>query len=71
MTSPAALDAVCTDIRGRVGKVIELLQFSSRGQGEFANAPDTYVRMHLAADQLEEALMVMRRRVLPWIDLPY
>jgi hypothetical protein len=59
------LEVACNDVRQRMQKAIELLHFAADGQGKFISAVDTYVRMHLAADQLEEALKLMRRHVLP------
>jgi hypothetical protein len=65
--SPSPLDPVCKDIRVRMEKAVELLQYAGRGQGEFVSAVDTYIRLTLALGEIEKALSLMRQRVLPRI----
>jgi hypothetical protein len=66
MSPPPTLEAACNDVQMRMEKAIGFLRCAAQGRGEFVNAvADAYVRMHLAADELEEALRLMRRHVSP------
>jgi hypothetical protein len=51
-------------------KAVEFLHYARRGQGEFASAVDTYIRLTLALGEIEKALLMMRQRVLPRVIRP-
>jgi hypothetical protein len=65
MNPAPTLDAACNDIRARIEKAVEFLQYAAQGQGEFVSAVDTHIRLTLALGEIEKALSMMRQRVLP------
>jgi hypothetical protein len=70
MNPPPTLDGVCNDIRARIKKAVEFLQYAAQGQGEFVSAADTHIRLMLALGEIEKALSMMRQRVLPRVIRP-
>jgi hypothetical protein len=65
MNPAPTLDALCNDIRVRIEKAVDFLQYAGQGQGAFVSGVDTYIRLTPALGEIEKALLIMRQRVLP------